>query len=54
VALIMTLLAVLGALSGAAFLLWLTFTVEARQLGPVTLPEVLKVAEPVPEAVRTA
>ena len=47
----MTLLAVLGALAGAAVLLWITSEVEARQLGPVVLPERLEVIE---EQVRVA
>ena len=45
VALMMTLMAVLGALAGAAVLLWLTFVIEARQLGPVVLPDRLEVVE---------
>lgn len=50
----MTLLAVLGALAGAACLLWITAVVEARQLGPVGLPDSFEVAEEAAEVVRTA
>lgn len=50
----MTLLVVMGALAGAAGLLWLTAAVEARQLGPVELPEDLEVLGSVPEVVRAA
>jgi hypothetical protein len=50
----MTLLAIMGALAGAACLLWLTSMVEARQLGPVLLPDTLDVVDDMTGVVRAA
>jgi hypothetical protein len=46
VALLMTLLLVIAALAGAAFLLWLSAVVETRQLGPLTVQELRVDAAP--------